>query len=176
MFQLFQGIDDAIDAAYRYAVKCTGGGFDGFGINLCIALSGNNEGVSATADGTAGDSAQVAHVSDPIEHNDEGRFAAFENMGEDGIEFLILDEGTEGDDSLVIAPYDPVEALFGRNMEGDFPFFAGVADFFFKFTAGALLDHDAVDILSGSEGIGYGMTTENDVLVLIFFAHGAKLI
>lgn len=153
---LLQELDsggEALLATHGQRVQRSGRGFDGIGVHADAVAVGDDDGINAGAVAGACDGSEIADVSYAVEHDEEGTLALFKQCGDKVFHVLVGNGGDEGDDTLVILERDAVELLRRHALHGNLRALEDRKEFACQVALDVSLYQNAVDVLSGLDGL-----------------------
>src|SRR5205814_254217 len=133
-----------------------GGGEHGVFVQRAHAFVGDDEGVHARAESGAGDAADIAHVGDAVEDEEERRFALVHYPGNDLLQLEVLNLREYGHAAFMVADVEAVELFHRHVVDGHTllgcSFFHGVD----RIARGFVIEVDTVEALARAQGFEYG--------------------
>ena len=151
-------------AAHGEVVECTGRCLDSVGVDSYAASFGDDDGVGSDTLGCAGNGAEVAHIGDAVEHDDDGQDAFFVELWHDVVKVVVGDCGKLCHYALVILACDAINALHWHSLVDDVVGAYEVKKFVGEVALEVFFDEYAVDLFTCFDGFDNGSDAE-DVFV-----------
>ena len=124
------------------------GTLDGILVELGGTFHRDDDGIHAGALCRAGDGPDVAHIRHLVEDEQKRHLTLLEQVGQDGVNIVVLDGRHEGDHTLMVATGEAIQLLGRHILEGDLALAHLDKEIFEERTAQILLKQHFVDGLS----------------------------
>src|SRR5574344_269353 len=129
VFQKLYGIQQIGFLAYGQGEQGSGRCFHSIRVDAYAVFGRNHDGIhSGTVTGTCYGS-EVAHIGEPVQHDEERTFAFFEQSGNDVFYLLVSDGRYESHNTLMVLAGDAVDSFYGHSLHGDVLAFQGAEQF-----------------------------------------------